>query len=221
MASGGWHPWGRPESFRSVETHLGLILAQKLQVRARHPLGSHYPHLLWTFQTLSGGSQLGSRCPECAYLLRTPFSFFLFPFPFSFPCSPLLKPFSIPLPNYCPLPGQQPWGAFSNTPSRPNCKRKKEGRQGQGEYGGGQKTKNPNLLPGPLSAPQTSTPQQLSSRLKQVSGQCQPTSLFQETFALRPSTLAGVDPCKSSKQSASTHVFALSFIFHLKVLTII
>lgn len=128
LVFGGWQPRGQPESFRSVEAHLGLgrftlISIQEQKVPAwcspARPLDA------LTVLGLSRGSQLEIQlpcvCPSSAY---SPSSFtgtlstFLPPPP---------QPDSISLSNCCLFSGTQPWGHSLRHPAGLTAKGKKEG----------------------------------------------------------------------------------------------
>lgn len=146
LVFGGWQPPGQPESFRSVEAHLGLgrftlISIQEQKVPAwcspARPLDA------LTALGLSRGSQLEIQlhcvCPSSAC---SPLFFSTNPF---YP-PPLPQPDSISLSN-CSILRNAALGAFSKAPSRPNCKRKKRRKRD-----GGRKQKIQTSRPDPLTS---------------------------------------------------------------------
>lgn len=170
LVFGGWQPRGQPESFRSVEAHLGLgrftlISKQEQKVSAWRAV----LHLPWMPQQRWGSvvdHSWGSSCPVCARPLRTPppLSFSRTPSTFFFP--PLEARFYFPI-KLLSILRNAARGAFSKAPCRPNCKRKRRRKRGDGR-----KQNNPDFPPCP-SHLNTSTLQQLSSRPHQVGGRCQ------------------------------------------------
>lgn len=130
LVFGGWQPRGQPESFRSVEAHLGLgrftlISKQEQKVSAWCAV----LHLPWMPQQRWGSvvdHSWGSSCPVCARPLRTPPPF-LFHEPLLPSFFPLSKPDSISLSNCCLFSGTQPWGHSLRHPAGLTAKGKEEG----------------------------------------------------------------------------------------------